>query len=502
MQISKNICIFSLDSLDAANFEDFFLIKSNYTYFFLRKTQLNNKMFTQSKCPISRQEHDFLIVNLELVPVSLRNLLIFAENKSDFDNFLHRLIKGSSYAKVTENSEIAKPKDINEIHLAAYTGNISLLKEIIAQDATIDAVDSNGYSPLDLALATSNFSAAKILIDNGVECQSKTFPLLSLARFNFLQSNGCDLAQEIKYFPQQTLIYLSLKIGEICDDGYALFLEAILISGNNIILKEYIKHIKRIKINVYELLYFSVLHNLHNSLKFILNTNSIDINKKRKKTKHQSLLHMACKNGDIETTKILLDHKGDIGCKDYNLSTPLHLACKSNNIELILFLIKKGANIKALSLNDFTPLHQAICASNFDVVKILTENGANIHAKTKNDLSTMYMSVTRFNYNPSQQTLIASYLLSKGFIADSEVIALAFDRRATAVLAVLMEHSSITGEIIDSEGLIFKAINNDMIDIYNINPLQQFDLLLSSNGDKITTKLFDLVGNIKIRNKI
>ena len=28
MQISKNICIFSLDSLDAANFEDFFLIKS------------------------------------------------------------------------------------------------------------------------------------------------------------------------------------------------------------------------------------------------------------------------------------------------------------------------------------------------------------------------------------------------------------------------------------------------------------------------------------------
>lgn len=44
--------------------------------------------------------------------------------------------------------------------------------------------------------------------------------------------------------------------------------------------------------------------------------------------------------------------------------------------------------------------------------------------------------------------------------------------------------------------------NNDLIDIYNINPLQQFDLLLSSKGEKITTKLFDLVGNIKIINKI
>ena len=44
--------------------------------------------------------------------------------------------------------------------------------------------------------------------------------------------------------------------------------------------------------------------------------------------------------------------------------------------------------------------------------------------------------------------------------------------------------------------------NNDLIDVYNLNPLQQFDLLLSSKGDKITTKLFDLVGNIKVSNKI
>lgn len=44
--------------------------------------------------------------------------------------------------------------------------------------------------------------------------------------------------------------------------------------------------------------------------------------------------------------------------------------------------------------------------------------------------------------------------------------------------------------------------NNDLIDIYNLNPLQQFDLLLSSKGEKITTKLFDLIGNVKIKNKI
>ena len=43
--------------------------------------------------------------------------------------------------------------------------------------------------------------------------------------------------------------------------------------------------------------------------------------------------------------------------------------------------------------------------------------------------------------------------------------------------------------------------NKEIVDIYNLNPLQQFDLLLSSKGDKITSKLFDLIGNIKIHNR-
>ena len=43
--------------------------------------------------------------------------------------------------------------------------------------------------------------------------------------------------------------------------------------------------------------------------------------------------------------------------------------------------------------------------------------------------------------------------------------------------------------------------NKEIVDIYNLNPLQQFDLLLSSKGDKITTKLFDLICKIKIHNR-
>ena len=460
MSAPKNICIFSLDTLGVANFDDFLLIKTNGTYFFLRKTKLNNNFFTQSKCPISRHEHDFLIINLELIPIHLRNSLLFAEHKIDFDAFLHRLVKPPSYANITEHSKI---------HHAAHTGNMSLLQEIIAQEEDIDALDSNGYSPLDLALATSNFSAAKMLIDNGAKHrQSKSFPLLSMARFNFLKSNDDDLAQEIKYFPQQTFVYLSLEIRSFSNYDYALFLEAVIVSANKTLLKEYIKQIKHFKINVHNLIYFSVIHNFYNSLKFILCTNTIDLNKKRKKIKHQTLLHIACKYGYIETTKILLKHNHELECHDYNLSTPLHLACQSENIDLVLFLIKAGANINAKSSNNFTPLHFAICENNFDLVEILIRNGANIHAKTKNNLSAIYLSVNKFHYNSYQQTLIASSLLSKGCISDSDAIALAFNRKETTALSIMMKHGSITSETIDSESLIFEAINNDMLTILEL----------------------------------
>ena len=44
--------------------------------------------------------------------------------------------------------------------------------------------------------------------------------------------------------------------------------------------------------------------------------------------------------------------------------------------------------------------------------------------------------------------------------------------------------------------------NKDIIDIYNLNPFQQFDILLSFEGEKINTILFNLVKTIKQKNKI
>jgi hypothetical protein len=104
-----------------------------------------------------------------------------------------------------------------------------------------------------------------------------------------------------------------------------------------------------------------------------------------------------------------------------------------------------------------------------------------------------FLKVNDYEYLPS--VMIMQMQLKK---THEQTKGLKFVKRNSEILDTLTQ--SLTQKV-DDYSYYYKN-NNDMIDIYNINPLQQFDLLLSSNGDKITTKLFDLVGNIKIRNKI
>jgi hypothetical protein len=68
-----------------------------------------------------------------------------------------------------------------------------------------------------------------------------------------------------------------------------------------------------------------------------------------------------------------------------------------------------------------------------------------------------------------------------------------------------------TNKIKEVQSLLISKINNyynyykenkDIVDIYNLNPFQQFDILLSFEGEKISTILFNLVKSIKQTNRI
>jgi ankyrin repeat protein len=101
--------------------------------------------------------------------------------------------------------------------------------------------------------------------------------------------------------------------------------------------------------------------------------------------KHQgtNLIHIACKEGNLEIVKILIKYKNVrntiINQIDYsNNETPLHIACFNGHIEIVKELFKYGSYMDYPSdkqnLMLKTPLHLACEGGHIEIVKYLMTN--------------------------------------------------------------------------------------------------------------------------------
>jgi hypothetical protein len=89
-------------------------------------------------------------------------------------------------------------------------------------------------------------------------------------------------------------------------------------------------------------------------------------------------LDLACRNGDVATAALLLDHGANPNLRDKSGTTPLHDAALNGNREVIEILLKHGAEIDALDADDkSTPLDYAASMDRADAVKALIARGAN-----------------------------------------------------------------------------------------------------------------------------
>jgi len=161
----------------------------------------------------------------------------------------------------------------------------------------------------------------------------------------------------------------------------------------------------------------------------------------------------------------------------------------------------------ALKAQDEKDHHTAIllmCALQhycFDILKVKQKYAEKLHTLSKSYGSPLtcyskhmkeFLKVNDYDYLPS--VMIMQMQMKK---TQEQTKGLKFVKRNSKTLEMLRQN--LTEKIYDYYN--HYKTNNDIIDIYNLNPLQQFDLLLNSKGEKITTKLFDLVGNIKVKKR-
>ncbi|OMJ73095.1 hypothetical protein SteCoe_28297 [Stentor coeruleus] len=91
-----------------------------------------------------------------------------------------------------------------------------------------------------------------------------------------------------------------------------------------------------------------------------------------------SLLHRACKKGNVKAVEIFIKHGANVNLVTASLKTPLH---KSYNYQdIVRILLCSGAKTNSKDVKGFTPLHKAAVKGNSEVIRELIRFGGDWHA--------------------------------------------------------------------------------------------------------------------------
>ncbi|TFH44092.1 MAG: ankyrin repeat domain-containing protein, partial [Lysobacterales bacterium] len=88
-------------------------------------------------------------------------------------------------------------------------------------------------------------------------------------------------------------------------------------------------------------------------------------------------IHDAVENGSVDDVRRLMAADTTlINVVTNGGNTPLHLACRKGELEIARLLIDAGADLNVINEQGMTPLRQAIKSVNIDMVKLLLDRGA------------------------------------------------------------------------------------------------------------------------------
>ena len=83
-------------------------------------------------------------------------------------------------------------------------------------------------------------------------------------------------------------------------------------------------------------------------------------------------LHYAVNEGYLEVVKILIDnYYASIDVRTAFNKTPFHFACRRGNEDVIKYLIDKGASTSVVDRDGCTPLHYLCENENIEMIKLL-----------------------------------------------------------------------------------------------------------------------------------
>ena len=210
------------------------------------------------------------------------------------------------------------------------------IKKTVFLDENTDVCD--GYNLLHIACKKGNFEMVKILIENGANINATSGNNDNRTTALHLCCQNENSLQILEYLLSFAEIDLSVKK---TDEYYSALIAAIN-SNNMKAVRMLVKHPNMTK---------SILDDTNNSVSQVSG---------------YTALHFACKHGNLEMVKILVENGANINIKSVDAAflqqTPLHVACYYKRTKCVEFLVKSHANVYLKDSGGKNALHYA-CSS-------------------------------------------------------------------------------------------------------------------------------------------
>ncbi|MGB4192277.1 MAG: ankyrin repeat domain-containing protein [Rickettsiales bacterium] len=289
---------------------------------------------------------------------------------------------------------------------------IEIERLISEHNADYDAVDSDGNTPLRLAVMNGFAENVKILLEysssniNGNHLLHIACELGNLEIVELLLAQGADIEEKET---MEELTYTPLHVA--CDEGHVQVVELLLQKGADIeasigdargkisldlaCQEGHVQVVELLlKTGFFEPdnLYIGTSFHLacrhgHKEVIEVLLKHGVDVDVMEEGGDCDTPLYVAYNNDDVETAELLLKNGANPNCLDlqksdgvYYGTNPLHSACESGDLKFVELLIKYGADIDFPKWGtELRPLNLACDNNQDEIVRLLIKKGANIN---------------------------------------------------------------------------------------------------------------------------
>jgi len=471
---------------------------------------------------ITNNNFEFLDTFISLITsykyIFILDLLLYARNKIPISNTnLTNILK---YEKSKKNRITLNEKLIEHLCFQSNVNTLSIVfKHKILRQQFASSVDY--YELLNTLSLNNSIDKMKFLLNQGININYIDSDLL----LNIIKNNNLEMAEYV--------IDKGIYINNIAGDSRLLIWKAFELSHNNII-KLLIKHGADLFINdkKYERILELVIKDKINTLNIIPFLEEyynayVDniINRRLDKNFNKSTLVYAIENQNIKIIKHLLQTNTFHYCYPINnekcfifayqnFKSELFLACKIGNIESIKLILEKGININCTYMGKdnevYTPLSMASKYNHIDVVAYLLDYGAQSNPEIKNKYKKYYKSPLIHACRLGNEEIV-DYLINKGNANinekdsnDKTIFMYACEIYNKNIIQLLMNYGCrITDEDVDHEGNNALHYLCQRDESYYMNSLLKilvetyhFDINKQNHQGKTPLHISSMMGNI------